>query len=338
MGERPVRFIAALLVAALALAPAAKADPVRIRLAYIVPVSNWATMLFQKPGIARHLGKSYTFEAVHFQGTPLLVQAQATNELEIGDHGYASLVFSIVNAGMTMTVIADELQDGVPGYYSNQYLVRNDSQINRVEDLRGKVLAVNAKGSGTDIPLRAMLQKHHLGSKDLTLIEAPIPAMPAMLAEHKIDLGALPLPFTADPRVQAMDHPLFLQRDATGVSPLAFWAARKSWLEKNRAAVVDFLEDVLRTERWYLDPANHKETMAIAAKAGKHPPEFYDNWLYVKDGESGDYFRDPNGIPNIDSIQKNVELQYRLGFAAKTIDVAKYTDLSYIREAAARLK
>jgi hypothetical protein len=38
----------------------AQAEPVKIRLSYIAPVSNWATMLFQKPELARHLGKSYT--------------------------------------------------------------------------------------------------------------------------------------------------------------------------------------------------------------------------------------------------------------------------------------
>jgi NitT/TauT family transport system substrate-binding protein len=329
----------AIVAAILSLAhSAANADPVLIRLAYIVPVSNWATMLFQEPGIAKHLNKSYTFEAVHFQGTPQLVQAHAVNELEIGDHGYSSLVFGIVNAGLDLRVIADELQDGVNGYYSNQYLVRNDSGIKTVEDLKGKVLGINAKGSGTDIPMRAMLRKHNLSDGDVTIVEAPIPAMPAMLGEKKIDMAALPLPFTADPRVQAADHPLFLQRDAAGVSPLAFWAARASFIAKHRAALVDFLEDVLRQERWYLDPANHAKAVAIAARVGHQPAAYYDKWLYVKAGENGDYYRDPNGIPNIASIQANVELQQRLGFAKSTIDVKKYTDESLIKEAAARLQ
>ena len=295
-------------------------------------------MLFQVPGIAKHEGKSYKFEAVHFQGSPLQVQAQAVNELEIGDHGYSSFVFGVVNAGMHLRIIADELQDGVPGFYSNQYLVRNGSSIKRIEDLKGKVVAVNIKGSASDIPMRAMLRKHGLTDSDFTLIEAPLPAQPAMLAEHKIDLASEPLPFTAEPEVLANDHPLFLQRDIFGISPLAFWAARTSWLEKNRAAVVDFLEDALRVERWYLDPAHHKEAVAIASKVGKEPPAFYDRWLFVKNGENGDYYRDPRGLPNIDSIQKTVDLQKSLGFSHSTIDVAKYTDLSYIREAAARLK
>ena len=33
----------------------------------------------------------------------------------------------------------------------------------------------------------------------------------------------------------------------------------------NRAALVDFMEDVLRIQRWYLDPKNHEEVKKIAA-------------------------------------------------------------------------
>ena len=35
-------------------AAAAQAEPLKIRLSYIVPVSNWATILFQRPELAPH--------------------------------------------------------------------------------------------------------------------------------------------------------------------------------------------------------------------------------------------------------------------------------------------
>jgi len=54
-------------IAGVLLAPAVHADPVKIRQSYIVSVANWATILFAKPEMAKHLGKSYTFEPVHFQ-------------------------------------------------------------------------------------------------------------------------------------------------------------------------------------------------------------------------------------------------------------------------------
>src|SRR5262249_3684750 len=95
---------------------AAKADPVQIRLSLIVSVSSWATMLFKTPGFARHLGKSYTVQAVHYNNTTTLPIALAANELEIANFGFSSLPIAILNAGMTdLRIISDELHDGVPG-------------------------------------------------------------------------------------------------------------------------------------------------------------------------------------------------------------------------------
>jgi sulfonate transport system substrate-binding protein len=82
-------------------ATAAQAEPVKIRLSYIAPVSNWATMLFQRPELTRHLGKSYTFEAIHFQGTPLLITALNAGELEIANLGFTTFTIAVTNAGMS---------------------------------------------------------------------------------------------------------------------------------------------------------------------------------------------------------------------------------------------
>src|SRR5580658_9881074 len=95
-------------------------EPLRIRMSYIVAVTNWAPMLFQTPGLAQHLDKSYTFESGRYQGTPLLIQALASGELDIANMGYTALPLAVVNAGMSdIRIIADEIQDGVPGYFTD---------------------------------------------------------------------------------------------------------------------------------------------------------------------------------------------------------------------------
>jgi sulfonate transport system substrate-binding protein len=333
-------FVIAAALAAFVGAGAAQAEPLKIRLSYIVPVSNWATILFQKPELAKHLNKSYTFEAVHFQGTPNLIQALAAGEIEIANFGFTSLPLAVINAGLTdARIISDELQDGVPGYYSNEYMVRKDSPIKTVEDLKGKILAVNAIGSGVEIPLRAMLAKHNLQEKrDVTVIEAPIPSLPAMLGDRKIDLMALPLPFTANPKVRESARTLFTQADAMGITELGMWVALKPFLDKNHAAMVDFMEDALRAERWYLDPKNHAEAVQIAVNVTKIPAATWDSWLFKKDGQNGDYYRDPHGHANLDSIQRSIDEQVKLGVLKKSMDVKKYADFSLIDEAAKRLQ
>ena len=342
MAGKALQVKTAVLAAALLAASviAVRAEPVRIRLSFIVPVANWATMLFKTPGLARHLDKSYTFEAVHYNNTTSLPIALAANELEIANFGFSSLPIAILNAGMTdLRIIADELHDGVPGYYSNQYLVLKDSPIKTVEDLKGKVLAAAGYGTGTDIPLRAMLAKHNMQDKrDVTIIEAQIPTMPAMLKDRKVDLIALPLPFTANPEVRATTRTIFTQGDAMGVTQLAMWVARQSFIEKNRAALTDFMEDVLRQERWYLDPANHEAAVKIATELTKSPPDRWDSWLFRKDGQNGDYYHNPDGKLDLDALQTAIETQVKLGFLKQTLDIRKFTDLSVVEDAAKRLK
>jgi sulfonate transport system substrate-binding protein len=334
-----LRVLAVVLAIAL-VGAAAQADPLRIRVSYIVPVSNWATILFAKPEMAQHLGKSYTFEAVRFQGTPLLFQALAAGELEIANFGYSTLPVAITNAGMTdLRIIADETQDGVPGYYSNPYVVLKDSPIKTIEDLKGKVIGVNAFGSGTDIPMRIMLAKRNLQDKrDLTVVEAPPPTLPAMLSDHKVDMIAMALPTSGDPAILAMARTLFTQGDAIGISQLAMWVAREGFIAKNRAVMVDFLEDALRSMRWYADPKNHAEAVQIAVNVTKTPASAWDSWLFKHDGQNGDYYRNPDAIPDVRSLQKAIDTVKEYGWLKESIEVKKYTDFTLVEDALKRLQ
>ena len=51
-------------------AAAAKAEPVKIRMSWVAPLANWASILLEKKDLMQHLGKSYTLETIHFRGTP----------------------------------------------------------------------------------------------------------------------------------------------------------------------------------------------------------------------------------------------------------------------------
>ncbi len=313
---------------------AAQSEPVLIRNAYAVPVANWAPMLAAKKDLAKHWGKSYVMEAVHYQGTPPMITALANNELEIANLAYSTLGLAIQNAGLDLRIIADEFQDGVPGYYSSEFFVRKDSGINSVKDLKGKVLAVNAIGSGVDIGLKATLKKAGLVDKrDFTIIEAPFPSMSALLAEKKADLVTAVMPFSLNPTLKKNGKVLFTQKDGLGRSQFIFWCIRKSFIDQHRAALVDFMEDVLRIERWYLDPKNHDAVAKIASGFLKVPPERF-GWLFTKQ----DYYRDPNGLPDLVALQHNVDTAAELGFLKPGLIVSKYADLSIVKEAAARLK
>ncbi len=311
------------------------ADPVKIRLSYVVPISNWASMLVEKKDLAKNLGKSYQLEITRFAGTPPQITALAAGELDIANLTYPTLPIAIQNAGMDdLRVISDEFQDGNAGFYTNEFLVLAEGPIRKVEDLKAKALATNAVGSAVDIAMRAMLRKHGLENKrDYTIIEAPFPTMRAMLAEKKVDLVPAVLPFSIDPELRKISRPLFTTKDAVGISQFSLWAARKGFIDKNRAALTDFMEDTLRIVHWYLDPANHKETMDICARITKQPAERF-SWVFT----DKDNYRDPNMLPNLAALQRNVDLTRDLGFVKASFDVNRFADLSVVEEAAKRLK
>jgi len=314
---------------------AAHADPLKIRGAWVAPLANWSSVWLQKKDLAVHFGQSYEFEPTRYAGTPPMITAIANNELEIGNLAFSTLPIAIENAGMDdIRVITDDFQDGVEGYASNDFEVLTDGPIKKVEDLKGKILATNSMGSGVDVAMRAMLRKHGLeANRDYTIVEAPFPAMKAMLIEKKVDLITGVLPFMLDPELKKVATPLFDMRDAIGPSQFVMWSARKPFIDAHRAVLVDFLEDTLRIERWYLDPKNHDDVAQIASQLTKQPPERF-GWLFTKK----DYYRDPNALPNLDALQKNVDMTKDLGFIQASFDVKAHSDLSLIQEAAKRLK
>jgi sulfonate transport system substrate-binding protein len=277
---------------------------------------------------------------VHFQGTPQMITALANNELEIADLAFASLAIAIQNAGMDdLRVIGDEFQDGVDGYYTDEFFVLKDSPVKSIKDLKGKIVATNVAGSAVDIIMRAALRKNGLDDrKDVNTIETAFPNMKPTLISKKADAIPGVIPFSFDPELRNATRVLFTQKEIVGRTQMIVWAARSGFIQKNRAAMVDFMEDVIRAVRWYLDPANHKEAVEISARVSKRPAAGFDKWLFTKAGQNGDYYRDPDMKPDLKALQANIELQHQLGLVKASVDIAKHTDLSVIQEAVKRLK
>jgi NitT/TauT family transport system substrate-binding protein len=118
-------------------APLAHAQqPVKIRIAWVVPVANSPTILYEKPSILRHKGKSYEVELIRFQGTPPMITALATPR-STSRCSPSSFALAVQNANLQdLRVIADEAQEGVDGYYTSPFMVLKDAPINKVEDLK----------------------------------------------------------------------------------------------------------------------------------------------------------------------------------------------------------
>lgn len=333
---RFVRLLVPLALALMSLVPAQAADPYHLRIGWVVVPSDLAPLMFQKPGLAPHAGKTYVPELTHFTGTSTVMTALASGQLDIAVLAYSTFALGIENAGMKdLRIIANSFQDGVPDHHTNNFVVRKDSPIKTVDDLKGKILASNETGSAIDMALRAMLAKHNLKDKrDLTIIEVRFPDQKAMLRQQKVDLITAVAPFGFDPDLVSFSRPLFTQKESVGRTQMIMRVAREGFIKEHRAVLVDFMEDYLRVLNYLSDPAHHEEAVKLIADVTKQKPELYESWVFTK----RDYFRDPNGLPDLQALQANVKLQNELGFLRTVPDVKQYADLSITQEAAKRLE
>src|SRR5215831_12762512 len=82
-----------LLIMVLAAAPIHSAfaqAPLKIRVGWITTPASLVPLLFVKPGVTKHHGKSYMFEPIHFASSSLQITALSQGELDLAAFGYTS--------------------------------------------------------------------------------------------------------------------------------------------------------------------------------------------------------------------------------------------------------
>jgi sulfonate transport system substrate-binding protein len=336
MRARGVLLLVMLLAGWFSASAANAQQPVKLRIAWVVPVADAPSILYEKPAVLLHKGKTYDIELIRFQGTPAMITALATNEVDIALLAYSSFALAVQNANLQdLRVIADGVQEGVAGYYTSPYLVLKDGPINKVEDVKGKVVATVGAGAAVDIAMRAMLKNSGLEDKrDYSVVEVGFPNMRAMLTERKADLVSVVLPFSINPELVAVSKPLFTVKDAIGHSQFIVWTARDGFLQKNKPAMIDFMEDSIRALHFLMDPNNRDQLLDIAARVSKLPASTFSGWMYTRN----DLYRDPDMLPDLEALQRSIDIQQELGFLKAKMDVKSYADLSYVKEGAKRIK
>jgi ABC-type nitrate/sulfonate/bicarbonate transport system substrate-binding protein len=287
----------------------------------------------QAPGVLRNYGRSYVLETAQMAGGGVILTALAANQTDLSGFTPQMLVLAKVQANLEVRVIGQQLSDGVPGNARTWWWVRG-AEIARIEDLRGKTIAINARGANPDAALRMTMNKHGMADgKDYQIVEMRFPAMLPALLEKRVDAAILIPPFYLPAERNPALKPLFAVDEVFGPNETISLAVRADYLAKNRAALVDVLEDVIRFRRWIVDPATRPDALRVVSDTTKQPVEALARWVYTEK----DYYVDPNAMVNVERLQKNVIDMHRLGIAPATIDVKPYVDLSLAREAAARV-
>ena len=324
------------LFAAIGLASVARAEPLTIRIGWVVTPGHMAPLIEalgkREPAVFKHLGQSYVLQPLRFNGTTPQIQAQAIGDLEVASFSTSALALAITNAHLDERLVADVVEDGQPGYFSENFVVLADGPIHTIEDVKGRRIATNVIGSASDTAMRTMFRKHGIKDGDFTTVEANFANMPAMLDSGKVDLiGTLPQ-FAQELR-SGKYRVLFTAREAVGPTQAVVWAMRRDVIAANRPAFVELFEDHIRAVRWFLDPKNREEALAILADVTKLPTETLA-FAFSKN----DFYHSPDARPDVASVQKEIDASAEMGVIPKRIEITpKYVDLSLIEEAKRRI-
>ena len=139
MSAKKLTAAAVALIAVLGTRLVAEAEPLTIRVGWVVTPGHMAPLTEalgkREPAVFMHLGQSYVTQPVRFNGTTPQIQAQAIGDLEVASFSTSALALAITNAHLDERLVADVVTDGQPGYFSENFVVLADGPIRTVEDI-----------------------------------------------------------------------------------------------------------------------------------------------------------------------------------------------------------
>jgi len=156
-------------------------------------------------------------------------------------------------------------------------IARDDSGINKVEDLVGKSVAVNRSGLG-EFLLVAALEKHNIERPAVKFIYLNPPDAAPALASGKVDAWSMWSPGVDIARLEYKAHDIFLEgRDLEFQIDYSSYLTTRKFATDN-PALVQAVNDAFRAEgKWISE--NSKEAEYIAQKAGKYSDEVRDQFI-----------------------------------------------------------
>ena len=188
---------------------------------------------------------------------------------------------------------------------------------------KGKRFAISRFGSLTDFLTRATLRHFGLDAKDVTILQiGSTPARFAALSAKGVDASIVWFPVTEIAKSQGYNK-LFDLKDMFPEWPYETFAARESWLAKERAQVTRFLRAYQRGIKHTLE--NKDDAVRAMRKYVKIDP------AYAPAGY--DEYRNsfpPNGTIAEKTIPVVIDQEFEAGRLRRKISVDELIDRSFI--------
>lgn len=201
------------------------------------------------------------FEPVRFNGFAEMKEAFMSDHLQ-ATFILAPLAMALREQGVPIKIVYLGHRDGTA------MMVHKDSAIHRIEDLRGKTIAVPSRFSNQRLIIYKALKERGMSIADVKLYELPPPDMPATLQVKGVDAIILGEPLAAQTELDGYGRVLFLTKDVWPEFISCVLAVNENVIRDKRADVQRLVDGIARSGKWLDQKKEHR--MQAADFAGKN--------------------------------------------------------------------
>ncbi len=300
---------------------AAFAEPLKINIGIGGAAEEQLWLLIAKPELAPNQNKAYTIEFSRFPGGDKRLQAFEAGAIDIATATANQAIFA-AGEGLGFKIIASLSREGERGFFT-KFMVRPDSPIKTVADLKGKTIGINSFSGSGHLWTKLALERHGLSESDVTLVPIPLPSHGESLKAGKIDVGMFPQPFADMISSEGAYRTIFTSKDGVPFEEeLMLLVAKEDFLRKNSEAMRALLSDLARVTAYYAQNPKLARQALMDGKMVRADPAIYLNMA--------DYFREPDLRVDVGALEKMQDLQLRAGFQKQKADIATRVDTTLL--------
>lgn len=183
------------------------------------------------------------FEPLRFNSWPELKEAYLANHTP-ATFILAPMAIALREQGVPIKIVYLGHRDGTA------VMVGKDSSIYRMEDLRGKRVAVPNRYSNQRLLFFRALKQANMTIADIQLIEIPPPDMPAALYSKAVDAICSGEPFMGQTELDGYGRVLWLTKDVWPNFISCVLAVRDDVIRDRRAEVQSLVDGIARSGKW----------------------------------------------------------------------------------------
>jgi NitT/TauT family transport system substrate-binding protein len=178
-----------------------------------------------------------------FQGFPEIKEALIADKMQAG-FVVAPMAIALRAQGVPLKIVY------LGHRYGSSLVVRRDSPIRTVADLRGKTIAIPSRFSDERLLAIRALQQAGIGMKDVKMPEMAPPDMPAALSASAIDAFVVAEPFPSQAEISGIGRVLFQAKEYWPDYMSCVLVVRQDVIDQRPEAVQALVDGIARSGLW----------------------------------------------------------------------------------------